>query len=160
MRVPTPIAGLPRYTTASEVATINFLRNVLELPVPKILSYSASPDNPVGAEYIIMERVQGESLSSKWLSLTTDEVKHIMTQLTEMEQKVFSFRFPAYGSLYHKRDVLEDPHISLQVEDFCIGPVARRQFWRGERHQMELDRGPCELRFATLPAVQHVMTNC
>lgn len=55
-RIPTPIAGPPFYTTASEVAAIDFLRNVLQLPVPRTLGYSASPENPVGAEYIIMER--------------------------------------------------------------------------------------------------------
>lgn len=64
-RIPTPIAGPPHYMTASEVATIDSLRSVLKLPVPKVLAYSTSPDNPVGAEYILMERVDGESLSSR-----------------------------------------------------------------------------------------------
>lgn len=36
-RISTPIAGPAHYTTASEVATMNFLRNVLGLPVPKNL---------------------------------------------------------------------------------------------------------------------------
>lgn len=58
-RIPTSIAGPPHYTTASEVATMNFLRTVLRLPVPEVLTYSTSPDNPVGAEYILMERVEG-----------------------------------------------------------------------------------------------------
>lgn len=93
-RIPTPIAGPPRYTTASEVATINFLRNVLQIPVPRILDYSASRMSSVGAEYIIMERVHGESLASRWLSLSTEEVKHIMTQIAEIEEKIFSFKFP------------------------------------------------------------------
>ena len=46
---------------------MNFLRTVLSLPVPKVLAYAASSDNPVGAEYIIMEKVEGESLASRWL---------------------------------------------------------------------------------------------
>lgn len=143
-RIPTPIAGPPHYTTASEAATIDFLRTVLGLPVPKILDYSTSPENPVGAEYIIMERVNGESLESRWLSLTTGEVKHVMTQIAEMEQRIFSFRFPAYGSLHHKHDLSDESQIELQVEDFSIGPIAGRQFWHGERQQMKLDRGPCK----------------
>lgn len=39
-RIPTSIAGPPHCTTASEVATMDFLRHVLKLPVPKILDYS------------------------------------------------------------------------------------------------------------------------
>ncbi|KAF7589600.1 hypothetical protein BBP40_004060 [Aspergillus hancockii] len=141
-RIPTPIAGPPRYTTASEVATMNFLRVILGHPVPKVLAYSISSDNPVGAEYIIMERVHGESLSSKWLALKAEEVKNIMKQLADIEQKLFSFRFPGYGSLYHARDIEGQTRIPIGVEDFCIGPVAARQFWHGERCQMDLDRGP------------------
>lgn len=52
-RFPTPIAGPPHYTTASEVATLKFLRNVLHVPVPEILAYSTNATNPVGAEYIL-----------------------------------------------------------------------------------------------------------
>ncbi|KAI2788487.1 hypothetical protein POX_e06503 [Penicillium oxalicum] len=39
-RIPTSIAGPPHCTTASEVATMDFLRHVLKLPVPKIFDYS------------------------------------------------------------------------------------------------------------------------
>lgn len=142
-RIPTPIAGPRHFTTASEVATMNFLRNVLELPVPRIFAYSATDANPVGAEYIIMERLHGESLASRWLSLSTAEVKEVMTQIVEVEQKIFSFCFPAYGSLYYKDDIAEASRIDLQVDGFCVGPISKRQFWHDEREQMQLDRGPC-----------------
>ncbi|KAJ5491661.1 kinase-like domain-containing protein [Penicillium diatomitis] len=140
-RIPTPIAGPAHYTTASEVATMGFLRAVLKLPVPEVFAYSTTSDNPVGAEYILMERVEGESLSSRWLSLTTDEVKDIMTQIADMERKIFDFRFPAYGSLYYKKDLDGETQIPI-VEDFVIGPVSTRQFWHGERSKTEIDRGP------------------
>lgn len=68
-----------------------------------------------------------------------------MTQIAEIEQKIFSFRFPGYGSLYHSVDIDVASQIPLQVGDFCIGPVARRQFWHDERSQMKSDRGPCML---------------
>lgn len=90
-----------------------------------------------------MERVQGESRASRWLSLTTDDVKHVMTQLVQEEKKLFSFQFPGFGSLYHSHDIQGDPHIPLQVQGYCIGPVAKRLFWHGERGQMNIDRGPC-----------------
>lgn len=141
-RIPTPVAGPPHYTTASEVATMDFLRDILKLPVPNVLAYSTSLDNPIGTEYILMERVEGESLSSRWLSLTTEEVKDIMTQIADMERKIFDFHFPAYGSLYHKKDLGGETQIPV-VKDFCIGPVSARQFWHGERSKTEIDRGPC-----------------
>ncbi|OJZ84394.1 hypothetical protein ASPFODRAFT_62373 [Aspergillus luchuensis CBS 106.47] len=57
-KVPNPNAGRPHYTTASEVATMDFVRNKLSTPVPKVLAWSSNAsENPVGAEYIIMEKV-------------------------------------------------------------------------------------------------------
>lgn len=144
-RIPTPVAGPPHYTTASEVATMEFLRTILKLPVPEILAYSTSSDNPVGAEYILMERVEGDSLSSRWLSLTSDEVKDIMTQIADIERKIFDFDFPAYGCLYHKKDLREGETQIPVMEDFCIGPISARQFWYRERSETEIDRGSCKL---------------
>ncbi|KAE8371102.1 kinase-like domain-containing protein [Aspergillus bertholletiae] len=140
-RIPTSTAGPPHYTTASEMATMNFLRAVLKLPVPEVLAYSTSSDIPVGAAYILMKRVKGESLSSRRLSLTTDEVKDIMTQIADIERKILDFHLPAYGSLYHQKDLDGETQVPI-VEDFCIGPVSARQFWHGERSKMEIDRGP------------------
>jgi hypothetical protein len=37
-RIPHPVAGPPRYVVASEVATMDYLRTVLNLPVPRVLS--------------------------------------------------------------------------------------------------------------------------
>lgn len=35
-KVPNPNAGVPHYTTASEVATMEFVRDVLKTPIPKV----------------------------------------------------------------------------------------------------------------------------
>jgi hypothetical protein len=54
-RIPNPF--LPRkIETASEVATLDFLRNELNIPVPKVYAWSDSMDEDVGVEYIIMEK--------------------------------------------------------------------------------------------------------
>ncbi|KAK2771974.1 hypothetical protein FQN53_004833 [Emmonsiellopsis sp. PD_33] len=142
-RIPPPIAGPSYYSTASEVATMDFLRSVLEIPVPRVLTHSATADNPVEAEYIIMERLCGDSLSQRWPGLSTAEMKDVLKQIIHIETKLFSYKFPAYGSLYHTRDVAGISHIRIPGSDqFCIGPIAKRQFWFGERKDMSLDRGP------------------
>jgi len=65
-RIPTPIAGPAHYTTASEVTTIDFLRTRLDIPTLRVFAWASrvSGDNPVGAEYIIIE-MQGKSLTSR-----------------------------------------------------------------------------------------------
>jgi len=153
-RIPTPIAGPPHFMTASEVATMDFLRTTLNIPVPKVFAWSsrADSDNPVGAEYIIMEKLQGESLGSRWLSLSAAELSDVIQQIVDIENKLFSAGFSKHGSLYYKEDVEEKfrenkPYdqgdTDLLSNRFCIGPIATRPFWAEERGQMALDRGPC-----------------
>jgi aminoglycoside phosphotransferase (APT) family kinase protein len=72
---------------------MDFLRNILDLPVPRIFAYSTTNANPVGAEYIIMELLQGDSLASRWPSLSTAELKEVMSQISEVEQKISSSVF-------------------------------------------------------------------
>ena len=57
-KIPYPLL-IPRHLcTASEVATIDYERTLLGLPVPKVFGWSASAERTdVGAEYILMEKV-------------------------------------------------------------------------------------------------------
>ncbi|KAI1910965.1 hypothetical protein LOZ65_006271 [Ophidiomyces ophidiicola] len=126
-RIPTPIAGPPFYTTASEVATMDFLRTIFNIPIPQVLAHCSTTDNPVGAEYVIMELIRGESLASRWLTLSTNEIKGVMNQIAKMEERLFSYRLLAFGSLYYNEDI--PMGIPLKdAERFCIGPIAKRVF--------------------------------
>ncbi|KAF9475594.1 hypothetical protein BDN70DRAFT_898043 [Pholiota conissans] len=121
-RIPTPINGPPGLVTASEVATIDFVRR-LGLPVPKVLEWSAlAQSTEVGSPFILMEKVAGTTL-----------------------QEV---------SLMHGvriDDFLVDVPEDVDVSPFCVGPIARRDFWDDERLSMkDIFPGPwtCALDFA------------
>jgi hypothetical protein len=51
-RIPYRNLEAPSLATASKVATLEFLRTVLRLPVPKVLAWNAAANftNPVGAD--------------------------------------------------------------------------------------------------------------
>ncbi|KAL8883660.1 MAG: hypothetical protein Q9215_008106 [Flavoplaca cf. flavocitrina] len=145
-RLPYPITVPKRYATASEVATIRFAQ-LQGCPVPKIYDYSTMSANPVGAEYIIMEKVAGKSLRTCWHSLTENEIAKIISQLVIIEAVLFAVDFPAAGSIYHRHDLdpgtftVPIPGMS-EDSDFCIGPSADASWWLGERTDLVLDRGP------------------
>ena len=109
-------------------------------------------DNPVGTEYIIMEKVPGESLASRWSSLPTKELVEIFRQIVDLENRLFTTRFSKNGSLYYREDLEEKGSESESNEEigadllfdrFGIRPIVSRSFWVGERGQMALDREPC-----------------
>lgn len=154
-RIPTSIAGPAHYTTASEIATMNYVRNQLEAPVPKVFAWASHLDvnNTVGAEYIIMEKMRGVSLASCWSSLSNADLSNVMEQIVDVEKQVFSLEFPKYGSLYYKKDIELDRRedgdsraeckSDLLPDELCVGPNSHRSFWLEERGNMDIDRGPC-----------------
>ncbi|EFR00635.1 phosphotransferase enzyme family protein [Nannizzia gypsea CBS 118893] len=153
-RIPHPNAGPSRYTTMSEVATMEFARSMLKIPVPKVLAWSSSPDNSVGVEYIVMEEANGTQLSQTWDGLKIHDRSEIINDIVSIEQKLLSVTFDLYGSLYFAKDTFPgcqpakiSGDITEETKDavrsqYVIGPTSHREFWEKERAVMSLDRGP------------------
>ncbi|KAL2367917.1 hypothetical protein RJZ57_007712 [Blastomyces gilchristii] len=126
-----------QYATASEVATLTFLRSK-GVPVPEVYGWSATTDNAIGAEYIVMEFAPGIGLDTKWFDLTKREQRTVAIEIVEVERKLFGIPFGSFGSLYFKKDIppelqadlyatgVEDP--SGDSDTFCIGPIADDMF--------------------------------
>ncbi|RMJ25497.1 hypothetical protein PHISP_03646 [Aspergillus sp. HF37] len=95
-RIPNPNAGPPFYTTASEVATMEFARTILQIPVPQIFEWSATTDNLVGSEYIIMEEANGTQLGKSWDEMSPDSKLKIMREVVSIEGKMLSVSFSQY----------------------------------------------------------------
>ncbi|KAF2433867.1 phosphotransferase family protein [Tothia fuscella] len=153
-RIPHPNAGPPKYTTASEVATMDFAHSILDIPVPKVLAYSTTADNPVGSEYIIMEEAKGTQLSEVWEYMDVKDQLVIITELVTIDQKFLSASLNRHGALYYKKDSFpgcETAQVTASIMDslradvekrFVIGPTVEREFWEKQRADMAIDRGP------------------
>lgn len=95
-KIPHPNAGPPMYTTASEVATMDFARTILDLPVPRVLAWSATDQNPVESEYIIMEEAKGSHLHHVWQGLQLRAKRDIIHEIVNVEKKLLSISFNRY----------------------------------------------------------------
>ncbi|KAF2464602.1 kinase-like protein [Lindgomyces ingoldianus] len=147
-KIPYHIARPEYFATASEAATLAFLR-LRGIPVPEVYSYSATAENPVGTEYILMEKAPGVCLASKWVNLQDLEIRRLAHSFVELETKFFQIPFSATGSLYFKKDIPSSLQAPLDTEEhateanqFCIGPIADYMFWYGRRASLKLNRGP------------------
>ena len=129
------------------------------LPIPKVYAYSLTSKNEAQTEYILMEYVEGTNLSQIWFDLKEDEIISLMDQVAKVESTMMSISFPAGGSIYYARDLMElsgnegiplDEQVessSLEKERFCIGPDVSVPLWYGRREQLDVFRGPCTLHF-------------
>ncbi|EIT78866.1 hypothetical protein Ao3042_04679 [Aspergillus oryzae 3.042] len=126
-KLPCRIAGPTSLTTACEVGVLEYVRKYTSIPAPRVFSWSSDNSNPVGAEYIIMEKVAGVPLFEQWGKMAEIEKLELIKNLTKLEAQLAAIRFPAYGGLYRQADVS-----SLQCQDLngsiCIGPSCGRSF--------------------------------
>ncbi|RAK74295.1 aminoglycoside phosphotransferase family protein [Aspergillus fijiensis CBS 313.89] len=153
-RLPNPNAGPRFYTTASEVATRQFLRDHLALPVPRIYAWSVDETNPVGAEYILEEKATGQPLGLLWSNLPSLARAHIIDQVVDIERRLLSLTFPRHGCIYFQSDLESRPEhpsfVPIQSPDggsrpaFALGPLTHPRYWHGHmgRVPMNLHRGP------------------
>ncbi len=93
------------------------------LPIPRVLAWSDSTSGPVGAEYIIMERVPGVSLLQTWYKMRgVHYIRFILAMPLKM-RNLNDLSFPADGTLY----VLDSPLLKAVSRynignNFCIEP--------------------------------------
>ncbi|KAL2380343.1 hypothetical protein RJZ90_004635 [Blastomyces dermatitidis] len=110
---------------------IILMRNVLQTPAPQVYAWNFRVDrsNPVGAEYIVMERVQGIRLA-RWTAA----------------------KFSQFGSLYYCQDIesaapgtqlyVDEAGYSVDSSQFTVGPAVGREWVDDGRWNLRGDRGP------------------
>ncbi|KAG2415131.1 hypothetical protein HFD88_006322 [Aspergillus terreus] len=132
-KVPCRIAGPAYLTTASEVGTLEYIKNYTTIPVPRVFSWSSDASNPVGAEYIVMEKATGVPLFERWGKMAQIEKMELIKNLTQLEAQLAAISFPAYGGLYLRADAEHSKHqyIDGSVDEqhlLCIGSSPERSF--------------------------------
>jgi hypothetical protein len=101
--------------TLNEVAVMKYVRNHTAIPVPAVVRYDASWNNPLGREYTLLERVRGRSVDTMYDELSEDVKIRLVKQLTDIlltiSQKDWShvggLRMTANGE-YEPGPVMED----------------------------------------------------
>jgi hypothetical protein len=126
--------------------------DVLNTPTPRVYAWNSDAQNhPVGAEYIIMEKMSGVPLSQIWDTLNLPQKPQVLLALTQIQKKWLSVSFSHYGSLYYTGDV-QPPAGNSCVRDgkliedarFTIGPATGWDWVDAGRSELDIDRGPCE----------------
>lgn len=140
----------------------------MALPIPDVYAWSSEPNNPVGAEYILMERIQGVPLANRWGQMNNLERYKIIDQIVDVEKKLVGLKFPVYGRLYLRDSMLLDgtrQHALPADLDpdglFCIGPSCSRSVWNRRSADAHMpDAGPCESAVSLLSAIDDSLKGC
>ncbi|KAF2494282.1 hypothetical protein BU16DRAFT_69691 [Lophium mytilinum] len=110
----------------SEALTMEYIRLKTKCPVPKVLNFDCTFDNPIGCPYIMMENVEGISAYDAWFpeeegELPLEEVReNILTSLAGAMAELRHLEFDKIGMLYF--DDLNNPtvgDVQTFVEPAC-----------------------------------------
>ncbi|KIM35912.1 hypothetical protein M413DRAFT_44592, partial [Hebeloma cylindrosporum] len=112
-KIPFYIAGPKHFCTVSEVATLDYLRTELGIPVPTVRAWcSRAESTAVGAEYIMYDKIPGLPLhhyDQTELPVEDDPCVDILPAIQTTETRLACVCFSQIGSIYYKADVSESP---------------------------------------------------
>lgn len=114
-----------------------------------------------------MEKVQGVQLYDHLAKLDKKPWIQFTSDLVKMEKRLTDAELSDLGSLYFERDLppgtkktsmrlIDKNGTNVNHDGICIGPSVDRRFWRGERTNMQTDRGPWD----SLPDYTRAIIDC
>lgn len=111
-------------------------------------------ENPIGAEYILMQKLPGVPLDTARESneFSRHHMIALARQVFELQKSLLDMTFRNIGSIYYKGDVVPSKDFVYsnpeggEINDsrFVIGPMMGPQWVSNGRCTLECDRGPCE----------------
>ena len=125
------LSVLPHSKTQSEVATLRFIREYGRIPVPTVLAFDDSNDNPIGFEWILMDLMPGLSLGEEWVHTTGEAEEARVSQIAQHSAAMFGRQFRLIGNLFpcfHSPDPFE-LHRLESLEVLSIRDVRQESHW-------------------------------
>ena len=142
-RVALPI--YPHYKVESHVATTEFVRHTSTVPVPIIYAFDSSPDNKLGFEWMLMEKVKGVSLYDVWETMGYSTKQELTRTVANWMDQISRLKFHRIGSLYCR--------LRAHQMEFYMGPTLHSRLYEGDRLLHDNPRGPFESLNALCDAV-------
>lgn len=113
MRIALPVD--PHYKTTSEVATMDWIRRITNLPIPRVITYQASRDNMIGFEWILMTKIPGKPFADVYRSLPFAAKERLVRKLAVMSACLFRNQLRGIGNIYGEASVDEHSSSSEQI---------------------------------------------
>ncbi|KAJ7675120.1 hypothetical protein B0H17DRAFT_1334771 [Mycena rosella] len=81
------------------VATLRYVQKNTTIPVPEVYHAVSTTDNPVGARYMLMQRIPGQLLLSQWTHSSAEGRRKVITQLADFQAQLLTLKLPKIGCL-------------------------------------------------------------
>jgi len=110
---------LPVIKTENEVGVMSWVAKNTTIPVPDIVAYDSSVNNPIAHEYTLLSRIDGVTLSDVYETLDDDKMGQILDQLIDFLVQLHVQEWDQIGGL----------NINEKGE-IVVGQVLDETFWQ------------------------------
>ncbi|KAJ3831856.1 hypothetical protein F5878DRAFT_45819 [Lentinula raphanica] len=114
--------AFPKDKVESEIATLQYIASHTKIHTPIVYAWNTEDDNPVGSEYMILEKITGVPASEVWETLPFEKKEIVVNEVAEHIIQLFGLRFEKAGSLYKTAERGE--------QEFTVGPIVSTPFYR------------------------------
>ncbi|KAK7054673.1 hypothetical protein VNI00_003136 [Paramarasmius palmivorus] len=101
----------------SEVATMRYVKQRTRIPIPTVYVVETTTDNPVGMQYVIMERMPGAHLYDIWDELSIEHQKSVLTDIADILTQLAALKFDRIGALMSENGDMGPIHSSVLTAD-------------------------------------------
>lgn len=110
---------LPKIKTRNEIGVMTWLAKNTTIPIPDVIAYDTSEDNPIAREYTLLSKVRGVTLSDIYDSLDDVEMTRVLDQLIDFLSQLHAHPWEGIGGL----------DISVEGE-VMLSQVVDETFWQ------------------------------
>ena len=113
---------------------IEQVRNVISIPVPRILAWDGGSSNSAESEYILMEEAKGTQLEELWTDMDLGDKFKVVDDVITIQKKLQSVTFSRFGCPDSVSEYLADIENQIRQPLFQIGCIRRllqgRSVWQ------------------------------
>ena len=91
---------IPKLKTRNEAAVMKWVRENTSIPVPAVLRWDDSAENPIGREFTLLEKVPGKSVDAVYNMLSEEAKMGLVRQLTGSLVELNAHQWTHVGGLH------------------------------------------------------------
>ena len=113
-----------QHVMESELATMEYIRQHTDIPVPEVYAFETTSNNPVKLPYILMECIHGWRAPQRLQDLPPPVLRKILDQLAGVLVQLSTIQFPQIGYLHRDSDGEYRIEAMLDRKGHRVGPLS------------------------------------